>query len=122
MMTHLSEDRGSAAQVLRFRIRDGLCWAAMALAIAIPILGQSSGTYRSGSLTDYANVYGPPVFLALLAFAGVRWCWLGRSLLQKEARLTTRLLVDLPGVLVASFATWVVVMVVLGLFGVIELD
>jgi len=122
MMTHTSEDRGSAAEVLRFRIRDGLCWAAMAVAIAIPILGQSSGTYRIGSLTDYANIYGPPVFLALLAFAGIRWCWLGRPLLQKEARLTTRLLVDLPGLLVASFAVWVVGMVVLGMLGVIDLD
>ncbi|MHC5211792.1 MAG: hypothetical protein ACYTG2_13820 [Planctomycetota bacterium] len=126
-------DCRSALQVLRLRLHDWMWPTALAAAIAIVFLGSHSGTYRIGSVTYYANTYGPPLFVALLLFAGVRWCWIGRPGVGDPAQRTSgrfpfarlpiaRLLLDLPGLLVAGFAAWIVVMLVLGTFGVIDLD
>jgi hypothetical protein len=71
-------DCRDAMQVLRLRLRDWLWPAAVAIAVAIWILAQSKGTYRIGSVTYYANTYGPPLFLAAILFAGLRWCSIGR--------------------------------------------
>ena len=124
-----SLDCYSSAQVLRLRLRDWMWPSAMAMAIGIALLGQSDGeTYRIGSITYYANVYGPPLFLALLVFAGIRWCWIGSPrAFDPEQRARRRLpiarvLLDLPGLLVAGYAIWIVTMVVLGLVGVVDLD
>jgi len=71
-------DCRDAGQVLRLRLRDWLWPAAVAIAVAIPILAQSKGPYRIGSVTYYASTYGPPLFLAAILFAGLRWCLIGR--------------------------------------------
>ena len=119
----------SSAQVLQLRLRDWMWPSAMAMAIGIALLGQSDAvTYRIGSITYYANAYGPPLFLALLVFAGIRWCWIGSPrAFDPEQRARRRLpiarvLLDLPGLLVAGYAIWIVTMVVLGLVGVVDLD
>ena len=64
--------------VLRLRFRDWMWPAAVAVAVAIPLLGWSDGPYRIGSVTYYASMLGLPVFLAASLFAGLRWCWIGR--------------------------------------------
>jgi hypothetical protein len=121
-------DSRSAVVVLRLRLLDWMWPSAVALAIVIALLGRHSGTYRIGSITYYANTYGVPLFLGLLAFAGIRWCWIGRLSLRDPAQRArgrlpiARLLLDLPGVLVTGYAVWIVAMLVLGLFGVIDLD
>ena len=50
---------------------------ALAIVIAIPLLGRSDGPYPIGSITFFANVFGPWVVLAAIAFAGARWCSIG---------------------------------------------
>jgi hypothetical protein len=71
-------DCRDAGQVLRQRFRDWWWPAAVVIAVVIPILGQSNGPYRIGSVTYYANTFGLPIFLAAILFAGLRWCWIGR--------------------------------------------
>ena len=70
-------DRRDAWRVLRLRFRDWMWPAAVVIAVVIPFLGRSNGAYQVGSLTYYANTFGLPLFLAAIAFAGVRWCWIG---------------------------------------------
>jgi hypothetical protein len=148
--------------VLRLRFRDWMWPAAVAVAVAMPLLGRSSGPYAIGSVTFYANVLGPWIFLAAILFAGLRWCWIGRigpraanlcgrcgypldrlaaasgpprcpecgTLASASAtghRIPLRqipplrLLLDLPGVLAILFPPFIIGMLVLGLFGVIDL-
>jgi hypothetical protein len=73
-------DCRSASQVLRLRFRDWMWPAAIAVAMLIPILGRTGGEpYRAGSVTYYMNTKETAfVWLAAIAFAGVRWCWIGR--------------------------------------------
>ncbi|MHC4846227.1 MAG: hypothetical protein ACYTCU_08700 [Planctomycetota bacterium] len=126
MLTNPADvDVRNPAQVLRLRLRDWVWPAAIAVAMAIAFLGGYSGTYRVGSITYYANVYGLPLFVAALAFAGIRWFWIGRPGPGDPAwwRLPVRrLLLDLPGLLAAGSAAWIVAMVILGLLGIIDLD
>lgn len=70
-------DCRSTWQVLRLRLRDWMWPCALALIIAIPFAGRSNGPYPIGSLTYYANTLGPPLMLAAMFFAGIRWCTLG---------------------------------------------
>lgn len=71
-------DCRSAAQVLRLRLRDWMWPLAAAIAVTIPVLGNNGGVpYKIGSVTYYANTYGPSVFLLSIVFAGLRWCWIG---------------------------------------------
>jgi hypothetical protein len=73
-------DCRSARQVLRLRCRDWLWPTAIAIAVAITVLGRTGGEpYRIGSVTDYMNTKEAKfVWLAAIAFAGARWCWIGR--------------------------------------------
>ena len=115
-------------QVLQLRLRDWMWPSAVALALVILLLGRSSGPYPAGSITDFVNTIGVPVCLGLLAFAGIRWCsigWLrpGDPARRAGGRLSiARLLLDLPGLFVAGSAVWLVAMMLLAMFGVIELD
>lgn len=147
-----------AGHVLRLRLRDWMWPATVVVAVAIPILAQSNGPYRIGSVTFYANTYGPPLFLGAIFFAGLRWCWIGRLRPRDPTRCAdcnypldwldpsrgpqrcpecgadasaqwprrrlplSRLLLDLPGLLAMLFCGWVVTILLLAIFGVIELD
>ena len=159
-------DCRNAWQVLRLRLRDWMWPAALAIVVVIPFLGRSSGTYQIGSVTYYANVFGPLVMLSAIVFAGVRWCCIGhlrprradrcarcgypttgldesdpasrcpecgadaaaRRLPAPRSRIRAifggaslaRWLVDLPGVLLLLVPVYVIVMIVLMIFGVID--
>jgi hypothetical protein len=65
--------------VLRLRFRDWMWPAAVAVAVAIPLLQRWNAPYQAGSVSFYANVVlGPWILLAASLFAGLRWCWIGR--------------------------------------------
>lgn len=139
---------------------------ALAFVVAIPFLGYSNGTYRIGSLTYYVNVYGPLLFFAAMAFAGLRWCHLGclrrshdthcvqcnypldwsasavdvercpecglssskhtkRQVSLKHLLVGVsfkRLLIDLPGLLLLLVPVSLIVLLLLGTMGLIDLD
>lgn len=159
-------DCRSALQVLRLRLRDWMWPTAIAIIVVIPFLGRSDGPYKIGSITYYANVYGPWVMLFAIVFAGVRWCWIGhlrprganrcarcgypttgldesdptsrcpecgadpatrqgptrRSLFRETFGGVSilRWLLDLPGVLLLLVPVYVIVMLVLIIYGVID--
>ena len=159
-------DCRNPVQVLRLRFRDWMWPTALAIAVAIPFLGQSNGTYRIGSVTYYANTYGPSIFLAAIVFAAARWYWIGRlrpfasdrcprcgysttgldaagsavrcpecgteagpgRSASQPARFRerfraapiSRLLLDLPSVVAAGFVAWVLVVIGLIVFGVVD--
>lgn len=156
-------DCRSTAQVLRLRFRDWMWPSALALTIAIPFAGRSSGPYPIGSLTYYANTLGPPLMLAALTFTGIRWCtlgwcWIGATPRRDPTRCAqcdyplaglepcqgpqicpecgtdtctpptwsrpsiTRTLIDLPGLLLASLPIFLIAILMLALFGLIDLD
>jgi hypothetical protein len=156
-------DCRSVGQVLRLRLRDWMWPSALALVIAIPFAGRSSGPYPIGSLTYYANTLGPPLMLAAMIFAGIRWCtlgwcWIGATPQRDPTRCAhcdyllagldahqgpqrcpecgtdtttpptwrrpsiARMLIDLPGVLLASFPIFLIAILMLALFGLIDLD
>ena len=84
-------DCRSARQVLSLRLRDWMWPSAVAVTVTVPFLFQTdgSGFFRIGSLADYVNTFGPLIMLAAIAFAGVRWCWLGH-LRPRDARCCAR--------------------------------
>ncbi len=97
--------------------------AALAAAYGIVLLGRSESPYRIGSVTYYANTIGLPLFLALLVFAGFRWCWLGRRTEGTTAppHRLVRLAVDLPGLALVGWVFLVLTMVLLAMVGLVEL-
>jgi hypothetical protein len=72
-------DCRSVRQVLFLRLRDWMWPSALAVVVTVPLMFQTdaSGTYRIGSVAHFVSIFGPPIMLMAIVFAGLRWCWLG---------------------------------------------
>ena len=71
-------DCRSALQVLRLRFRDWMWPTALAIVVAITVLNRSALPREPGVISFLLGVFGPWMLVGAIAFAGVRWCWIGR--------------------------------------------
>ena len=71
-------DCRSASKVLRLRFRDWMWPTALAIVVAIPVLNHSDWPRSIGPIAFSIGVFGPWIWIGAIAFAGVRWCSIGR--------------------------------------------
>jgi hypothetical protein len=109
---------------LRLKVFDWPLPLAVFLTSVISVVGRPSspdGTYRIGSPTFFANVFGPWVVFLLVLYVGIRWinrhAYSDRLLVSDwSKRAMLRRLIDIPGTAVIGMCAFFVALLVLGGF------